>query len=141
MCLYPAHIPSSNKMSHLNQQDNYTSKGMSIFHSNIRSIRKNLNQLLAYISQQPQRFDVIAVTETWLKRNENIVIHDYTMLSQPRDSRSRGGGVALFVKNEHSYTILPSLSCSTRAIESLFVIFTYSGRSLSCPKCVFSLLS
>lgn len=108
-------------MPRLNQQDNCTRRCMSIFHSNICSIRKNLNQLLAFIAQQPQHPDVIAVTEPWLKRNENIVIPDYTMLSQPRDSRSRGGGVILFVKNEHSYTILPSLSCSTRAIESLFI--------------------
>lgn len=108
-------------MSRLNVRHNYTRRGMSILHRHIRSIRKNLNQLLAFIYQQPLRLDVIGVSETWLKKSENIVIPDYIMLSQSRDSHSCGGNLAVFAKNEHSFTILYSPSCRTRAIGSLFI--------------------
>lgn len=98
----------------------------SIFHCNIRSIRKNANLLVSFLAQQEHIFDVLATTETWLKPGENITIPGYTLISNARVSRSRGGGVALFIKSERSFSILSGVTCSTPFIESLFVVLESS---------------
>lgn len=93
----------------------------SIFHCNVRSIRKNLYLLVAQLSEHAQPFHIIAITETWLQKGEEVVITDYRFTSQPRESRNRGGGVALFVHKSFSFTSLPSISCSCSFMEALFV--------------------
>lgn len=98
----------------------------SIFHCNVRSIRKNVNLLVSFLAQQEQLFDIVATTETWLKPGENITIPGYTLISNARASRSRGGGVALFIKSERSSSVLSGVTCSTPFIESLFVVLESS---------------
>lgn len=98
----------------------------SIFHCNVRSIRKNVNLLVSFLAQQEQIFDIVATTETWLKPGENITIPGYTLMSNARVSRSRGGGVALFIKKERSFSILSGVTCSTPFIESLSVMLESS---------------
>lgn len=94
---------------------------LSIFHCNARSLRKNFNSLVGHISQHVPGFDVIAVSETWLQNNETIVMHGYNLLSLPRDAHTRGGGVALFVKENIVFQVLSPASVSDDVIEALFV--------------------
>lgn len=54
-------------------------------------------------------YDVIAVSETWLKHEEFINIPNYTMMSLPRTVRFRGGGVALYVNNKIKFQEYPNL--------------------------------
>lgn len=96
-------------------------KNISVLHSNVRSINKNLNSLISFIGTQDQSFEIIATTETWLRKHENITIPGYVTISQPRDSQFRGGGVALSVKDRLQYTILSSVSCCSQALEALFL--------------------
>lgn len=96
-------------------------KSISLLHSNVRSINKNLNSLLAFIAKQGEAFEIVATTETWLRRHENIIIPGYVTVSQPRESRYRGGGVALFVTDSLQYTILSSVSCCSPELEALFL--------------------
>lgn len=77
--------------------------------------------LLTYLSQQGKAFDVIAVSETWLKERETVVIPGYSAFSIPRATHSRGGGVAAFVKTAHTVTSMPSASCSSGDLEAIFV--------------------
>ena len=44
----------------------------SLIHLNIRSLRKNFGVLTSYISPLNFRFDVIALTETWLKEKDDV---------------------------------------------------------------------
>lgn len=94
---------------------------ISILHSNVRSLNKNLSPLLSFIVEQGKSFEIIATTETWLKKNENITIPGYTTLSQPRNSQFRGGGVAMFVTDSLHYTILSSVSSCSPELEALFL--------------------
>ena len=94
---------------------------ITLFHCNTRSIRKNLNLLLSSISRHGKHYDVIAATETWLRKDEAVTIPGYKMISQPRASNSRGGGVAFFVKNGLRLSLLSELACSLTYMEALFV--------------------
>lgn len=73
-------------------------ENLSVVHCNIRSARRNLDQFCAHLSRHSFVYDVIALTETWLKDGESAHVPGYTLLSLPRKSSSRGGGVALFLK-------------------------------------------
>lgn len=94
---------------------------LSILHCNVRSIRKNSDNLLAYLSQFSFRYDVIAVTETWLKGGESDFIPGYKMLSMPRCSTTRGGGVAFFIKTGLPFCASEVKKHSSDATEALFV--------------------
>lgn len=94
---------------------------LSVLNCNIRSIRKNVDQLVVYLSQHSFVYDIIAVTETWLKDGETVEIPGYECLSLPRNSASRGGGVALFIKCGIEYQCLSESCCSRKTVESLFL--------------------
>lgn len=92
-----------------------------LFHSNVRSLRKNLNQLLACISRHQQAYDIIAVSETWLQNTETALIPGYIFSSLPRVARTRGGGVAFFVKEDIVFEVVHTASISDEHIEALFI--------------------
>lgn len=91
---------------------------LSLIHCNLRSITKNLDLILSYISQHT--YDIV-ISETWLRKGEKTKIPGYTMLSQPRESIARGGGVALFIRDNISFQYLPDCSYSCQSAETLFV--------------------
>lgn len=98
-----------------------TTRDLAMFYSNVRSIHKNLNLLLSLIAQHKQKCDIIAATETWLKKNENVCIPGYKTVSESRDSTSRGGGVAFFVRCGLAFSIVSSATVSLPHIETLFL--------------------
>lgn len=94
---------------------------LTVLHCNVRSIRKNLDTLIAYVSKFTFSFDIIAVTETWLREGETAEIPGYYMHSQPRKCSARGGGVALFLRRNVDSYYLNECTFTKDAIESLFV--------------------
>lgn len=71
---------------------------ISFAHLNVRSLSKNFQEFRDHVEQN--KYDVIAVTETWLSTklsNDNFRILNYSMIRKDRDSL--GGGVAFYVKN------------------------------------------
>lgn len=102
-----------------------TEEDISVFYTNIRSLRKNINDLSAFIAQQNHRFTALATVETWLRKHEEIPLPDYTMISNPRDSHSRGGGVALYLQNDFAYSVLTKITCSVPEIETLFILMEH----------------
>lgn len=72
---------------------------------NARSIMNKLEELELFASEE--KFDILAITETWLTENivnSEVSLEGYTMLRRDRKdpNKIRGGGVALYVKNEIS---------------------------------------
>ena len=71
---------------------------------NIRSLRANFDELLPFldglIDQFGAEFDVIALTETWIRHDEvdRYSLGGYTLYHQERNE-SRSGGVILYVKD------------------------------------------
>lgn len=67
---------------------------------NVRSLRANFDELLIFLENQKITFDVLGITETWIKKEESFAfeIPGYKMFVQERSTKL-GGGVALYVKN------------------------------------------
>ena len=73
----------------------------SIFHTNIRSSKQNINQLLCYLNSIDMDFSIIGLSETWGKSihidMQNIpgYKHYYCIRAKNRN----GGGTSLYVKS------------------------------------------
>lgn len=75
-----------------------------IFLLNIRSLKHKLDELRLYLSDLELKsgfgFDVIALTETWLRDEETHMLQlDGFSLVHQQKAGGRGGGVALYVRN------------------------------------------
>jgi hypothetical protein len=97
-------------------------KSFSLIHTNIRSIPKNIASFDQYLSLLSIRFNVIAITETWLNENTASLynIEHYSTISNHRKTK-RGGGVALYIHDTLNYKLRPDLTKSDSFIESLFI--------------------
>ena len=79
-------------------------KKLKILCANIRSLNANYNELLLTLqslSEQGLEYDMIALSETWVKsENLNLFpIRNYVVYNTARMDGRRSGGVVLFVKN------------------------------------------
>lgn len=65
-------------------------------------------------------YDIVTVSETWLKRYESISIQGYKLQSLPRVTLSRAGVVGLFMKAEKAYQFLTSTCVSSDIFKVVF---------------------
>ena len=80
--------------------------GLSIIHFNCRSLNANFKKIEEFILNNGYSFDVIACSETWLKKDSSIPeLEGYNFVHQPRNN-SNGGGVALYISNQLNYKSL-----------------------------------
>ena len=107
------------------------SRDLSIFHLNIRSIYRNGNDLIAYLSLLNRKFDVICLCETFV--NNLLLVSnffdDYSSFHSIRGANERGGGVAIYVRKELCSHVLSSLTVNHDYIESVFVRITHQNKS------------
>ena len=103
----------------------------SFLHLNVRSIPSNLNNLENYLSLLEHKFQIIALTETWLQpHNKDIYnICGYNHEYKIREGK-KGGGVSLFISNDLHYVVREDLSLSNSLFESLFIEITTCGNKL-----------
>lgn len=82
----------------LNSVNNSTLK---IFYINIQSIRNIFDEFKIFISNLKSDFDIIAISESWIKEHEQIFYNfeGYSSFHSCRSSSSYGGGVSVFVKS------------------------------------------
>ena len=94
----------------------------SIFHLNIRSMTKNLHNLLDYLNNLDMKFAIICMSETWLNDNNRDLhsLNSYTHISQCRLNRI-GGGVSIFLKDTIAHSRRIDLDVNNSHIESLFI--------------------
>ena len=94
----------------------------SLFHMNIRSTSNNLNKMLAYLETLSHKFDIIGLSDTWLKKSEADLydIPGYDHVVMPRVYAEQGG-VSLYVKNLFSYEVRKDLSFRNEYCEYLFI--------------------
>ena len=79
-----------------------------MLHLNIRSFAKNSDALFNYLSNISAKFHFISLTETWTKSfNEELVNYvDCNSVVKSRPDKTRGGGVALLIKDSYQYAHL-----------------------------------
>jgi len=77
-------------------------KDLKIVHINCRSMRANFDKLKLFVSQTMARFDIIAISETWLNDYDDLKQYDLDQYNAYYCSRhgKAGGGVALYIKSE-----------------------------------------
>jgi len=78
---------------------------------NIRSLRANFNEFLLFLDSSRTKFDVIALTETWIRHDElcRYSVHGYTSYLQERNG-NRSGGVMLYIKE--------GMTCEVEGVEA-----------------------
>ena len=92
--------------------------GISFIHLNARSLNSNFREIDDYLSSLNYQFDIIAISETWVSEPEHnkFNINGYDVYHTNRKNK-RGGGVALYVKQELACKFL---SCKSLVVDDLF---------------------
>lgn len=85
--------------------------GLSFIHFNARSLKKNLLKMNYYLQDLHMKFDIVAVSETWAELDviDDLNLIGYSAYHVTRESR-KGGGVALYIRNELSCRLLETKS-------------------------------
>ena len=101
---------------------NIPSRCLSMIHTNIRSVAKNMNKLDMYLNNLKHEFAIIALSETWLKENncDRQGMDGYNAEHDFRSNRG-GGGVSLYIKDFIEYTIRDDICFQNKTLETLFI--------------------
>ena len=101
-------------------------------HVNIRSTRKNFDNLKILINSFSSEPDIIAVTETWLSDNALFLyeLEGYRSYHVVRTAREHGG-VSIYVHNNHQSELIPDLSFVNNTIEICSVKVKLSNYTLT----------
>ena len=97
----------------------------SLFHINIRSLKKHSDDLAEFLSTLDTSFSTIGITETWLDNSTKDLynIPGYTFLASSRQHKI-GGAVGLYIKSNLSMKPRTDLQSSdTTVYEPIFVLF------------------
>ena len=99
-----------------------TSNTFSIYHVNIRSLPRNICKLEYYLEEITRKFDIIAISESWLKDyNKSLYsLRGYNHESVIRESRT-GGGVSLYISHKLNYTLRPELTIDLIDVNTLSI--------------------
>ena len=99
-----------------------SNKALSLLNCNIRSIQANFDNLVQLLNDLNYPFNIISLSETWLRSNEqisNLDLPGYSFLSQP--TTQRAGGVGLYIRNGIQFSVRHDLTSSTGESEMLWV--------------------
>ena len=94
---------------------------MSVFHTNIRSYKKNFEELRAIITF-PNRFDIIGLSETWDSNTRPInyqPIEGYHTIERIQGS-TQNAGVAMYITDALAYKVREDLSIAKSGMNNEF---------------------
>ena len=87
---------------------------LNVLHVNIRSIKRNFENLKALLEECECVFNIICVSETWCSNTELQIIRIFlsrdSILFFTKEIKNRGSGVLIFIKKKLSYEIRKDLS-------------------------------
>jgi hypothetical protein len=77
-------------------------KDLKIVQINCRSMRANFDKLKLFVSQTKVKFDIIAISETWLNEYDDLRLYHLDQYNEYFCSRQgkSGGGVALYINSD-----------------------------------------
>ena len=118
--------------------DSLSPNDLSIIHFNIRSLPRNGNQMIAFLSTLNHKFSVICCSETWLNSDRFIedLFPNYNQYHSMRPSNQPyGGGVAIFIHKSLNSEYMPDISCNNDIIECVFVSIKHRDNKLVIGCC------
>lgn len=102
---------------------------ISLFHVNIGSMKNKEFEIQAALRSLNHRFDILAFSETWFTSETDVPFFGYKSEGVYRKCR-KGGGVALYFKENLQYEVLSDLSLVCTHYESIAV--KCSGTLVAC---------
>ena len=94
-----------------------------MFHSNLRSLPKHIDELQILLRSTKIPFDIIGVSETKEQVDKgfltNVNLYGYDFYSQP--SKASAGGVAIYIKSSLNYMIRDDLNRTEDEFECIWV--------------------
>ena len=97
-----------------------TIRGFTISHLNVRSITHKMDSIRLLLKDKT--FDIFTVSETWLNpraTDAEITIPGYSVVK--KDRTSRGGGIAIFIRDGIPFKIRTDITTTTAKCESLLI--------------------
>ena len=107
---------------------------VSIFYNNIDGVTSNFDRLSCELSVIKQPFSFIALVETNLDAsNKNLfTLNGYQSEYQSKIAgKSKGSGLAIYIKDSFLYTINDNLSFCTKNLESFFITVSNTSKPLT----------
>ena len=99
-----------------------STKNMSMFHLNIRSIPEHFIELTSYLDSLDIVFKIIAISETWLiPYHTEYIIPNYSIEKDIRFFK-HGDGVSLYLHCSLHYKLRNDLKIDTETINSVFIL-------------------
>ena len=106
----------------------------SVLHLNIASLTCHLEELKILLQLTHYSFDIIAISETKIQRNQEVIsdisIPNYQLIHSPTDTTK--GGTLLYITNKHNFKRRTDLEISqAKDVESTFAeIITQKGKNI-----------
>eukprot|EP00111_Clytia_hemisphaerica_P012725 TCONS_00037449-protein len=104
-------------------------KHLSIAHLNTQSMKSTFAEFESYLSTH--QFDIITMSETWLKDNKNLLSH-YEIAGYEKDFRNRdakrGGGVGYYIKSNILHKARKDIESFDTTIEHQWIELTGKNR-------------
>ena len=114
-------------LDNINSNEILNNSKINLFHINIRSCNKNLDELVLYLNSININFNIIMLTETWLNEpTEFSVVPDYIDFHSIRDRK--GGGATILIKNDFQTSLLTSHTINNPIIECVGVKVEIFGK-------------
>ena len=97
-----------------------STESLSLIHINIRSLARNNDSFTASLETLNLNFDIIAVTETWLRDpSQDVYFSSYNSCHSVRNERI-GGGTAIYMKNHLCTNELTQFNVNSPDLECVF---------------------
>ena len=115
------------------------SGSLNMIHVNARSLKANFEHVKSYLDILKCKFDVIAISETWLC--ESDLLEDYSLQSyncvQMCRKSNRGGGVILYIADHLDFKVVEKMSF---CIDNMLEIITVDVNVHKCKNITISCL-
>ena len=98
-----------------------TIKGFSILTLNIRSLRKNHEDLKSLISDFNTKIDILVITETWNTEDFHFKIEGYKTPYNLNRQNKKGGGISIYVSHEIQSILLSEYTHIDEHIECMCI--------------------
>ena len=122
-------LPTNNDKYYLDNEFNHvtseylkkSANNFSLLHINARSLNKNFDSLSQLLQSINTNFNVIGITETWLKDPTSLInMNNYNFIHKSRVNKS-GGGVGMYILNNIDFKLRDDITSDLTSMESMFI--------------------
>ena len=106
--------------------------GISLFHSNIRSLGKNIDALNNILTTCQKSPDIIAISETKLNDSSSVNISLPDCRFVAKNSPTNAGGVGMYIEEDINFTRRSDIEFDIDGIETCFIEIPRTKQKKNC---------